>query len=120
MKRDMDLVRDILLEMEKWRTNAANREITIPGHTPDEITYHLGLMREAGLIKAIDATSHDGVAWLPVKLLWDGHEFLDAARSDTMWNKAKETVIKNTGTLTLEALKTALAMLMKHAVMGGR
>jgi len=35
-----------------------------------------------------------------------------------MWNKAKDTLQKNAGALTLEALKTALAMLMKHAASG--
>ncbi len=46
---------------------------------------------------------------------YEGHEFLDAARSDTIWSKAKATVMKNAGTLTLEALKATLAILMKHA-----
>jgi hypothetical protein len=46
------------------------------------------------------------------RLTYEGHELLDAARSDT---KAKATVMKNAGTLTLEALKATLAILMKHA-----
>ncbi len=90
MKRDMDLVRAILIEMEKWTPGQDGGEIEVQGRTPEEITYHLGLMHEAGLIKAINASSHDGEAWLPLKILWDGHEFLDAARSDTVWAKAKQ------------------------------
>jgi hypothetical protein len=119
MKRDMDLVREILIEMEKRPASTPNTPITLTGHTADEITYHLGLMHEAGLIHAIDASSLDGEAWLPVNILWDGHEFLDAARSDTVWKKAKETVLKNTGALTIDALKVALSMAMKHAITGG-
>ncbi len=116
MKRDMDLVREILIEMEKWPANQRDGDITLVGRTSEEIAYHLGLMHEAGLIKAVDASSHDGEAWLPLKILWDGHEFLDAARSDTVWAKAKARVISATGTLTLEALKMALSAIMKEAV----
>jgi hypothetical protein len=75
-------------------------------------------MNQAGLIKALDASSFEGEEWIPVKILWEGHEFLDAARSDTVWAKAKERVISTTGTLTLEALKAALSFVMKQAIAG--
>jgi hypothetical protein len=119
MKRDMDLVREILLEMETWNVDQRDREIVIKGHTPEEITYHLGLMHQAGLIKAADASSRDGEAWLPVDILWDGHEFLEASRNETIWAKAKQKALTTTGTLTLEALKVALSLLIKQAVMAG-
>ncbi len=45
-----------------------------------------------------------------------GYEFLDAARNDTLWAKAKEIVIKKTGTLTVEGVKIALSTLIKHAM----
>lgn len=118
MKRDMDLVRDILVEMEKWPANHTSGGITIEGRTQDEITHHLGLMHGAGLIEAIDASSHDGEAWIPVKILWDGHEFLDAARSDTVWSKAKQRAMSTAGTMTLEAMKAALAYVTKQLITG--
>jgi len=118
MKRDMDLVRDILIEMEKWPVDQRDHEVVVVGHTADEITYHLGLMNEAGLIKAIDAGSFDGEAWLPVKILWAGHEFLDAARSDTVWAKAKQRALSTTGTVTIEAMKAALQWAIRQAVSG--
>jgi len=34
----------------------------------------------------------------------------------TLWAKAKETVTKSTGALTLEGLKIALSTLVKHAL----
>jgi RHS repeat-associated protein len=43
---------------------------------------------------------------------------LDAARNDTLWVKAKETVINKTGSLTVEGLKIALSTLIKHALGG--
>ena len=118
MKRDMDLVRDILIEMEKWPANHRSGEIAIEARTPEEIMHHVGLMHEAGLIEAIDASSHDGEAWLPVKILWDGHEFLDAARSDTVWMKAKQRAMSTAGALTLDAMKAALVFVMKQTITG--
>jgi hypothetical protein len=44
------------------------------------------------------------------------NEFLDAARSDTLWNKAKRGIMQDTGVLTLEGLKIALPALVKHAL----
>ncbi|MGO8839441.1 MAG: DUF2513 domain-containing protein [Limisphaerales bacterium] len=29
-----------------------------------------------------------------VRLTWAGHDFLDAARNDTIWNKAKDEFLK--------------------------
>jgi len=55
-----------------------------------------------------------GVCWKPKRLTYSGHEFLDAARSDTVWNKAKDMVRKATGTITLEAVKVALPEAVKR------
>ncbi len=53
------------------------------------------LLHEAGLIDAEKLTSADGVCGKPKRLTYNGHEFLDAARSDAVWRKAKERSIKN-------------------------
>jgi Hypothetical protein (DUF2513) len=116
MKRDMDLIRALLFEVEKWPFTGGFDTVAIPNRTQEEIAYHVYLAYDAGLIDAVDASSHDGPQWYPKHLTNQGHEFLNAARADTTWNKAKETVINKTGALTLEALKIALGSLMKHAL----
>src|SRR5690348_12661169 len=105
MKRDMDLVRAILFEIEKIPYTGNPVDVQVDGHSHAEISYHILLLTEAALI----ASQHTGPSYKPLRLTWDGHEFLDAARNDTMWAKAKETVTKNTGALSLEALKLALS-----------
>lgn len=119
MKRDWDLMRQILFEVEKWPFTGGFDTITIPNHSEPEISYHVSLLADAGLIEAIDVSSHDGVAWRPKHLTYAGHEFLDAARQDTTWNSAKEKVFKATGTITLEAQKTVLHAMMTKAITGG-
>jgi hypothetical protein len=118
MKRDMDLVRQILLEMEKWPANQRDGRIKIAGHAEAEIMHHLGLLYESGLIHAMDASSMDGEAWLPQKITWEGYEFLEDARSDTMWARAKQHALNTAGTLSLEAVKAALSVVVRQAITG--
>ena len=116
MKRDMDLFRSVLLKVEELpRTDW--HHIRVEGYTLDEVGYHAKLAEDAGFIEAkfLAGTTHEFVVR---RLTYAGHEFLDAARQDTLWQKAKQIVLKNAGTLTVEAMKNALAHLMKNAAHG--
>jgi DNA-binding transcriptional ArsR family regulator len=112
MKRDMDLARAILLKIEEQPFTGAWVEITIDGYSPDEITYHVMLLAEAGLIDADDVSSIANVEWMPKRLTWEGHEFLDAARDNNRWNKAKNTMEKFGG-FVFEIGKQVLLELIK-------
>jgi hypothetical protein len=113
MKRDMDLIREILIECEKQDGAPGLMKIAIEGHSDHEINYHLSLLNEAGLIEA-RALGHGPTAIVqPLRLTWNGHEFLSAARSSKVWDAAKEFTLKTTGTLTLEALKMAIPHVTK-------
>jgi len=90
MKRDMDLCRTILFEVEKFpfRTDWIN--LKIDGYSKDEIAYHVMILNQAGLI---DARNLDTLTdWRPINLTWEGHEFLDAARDNKRWEKAKSAM----------------------------
>ena len=114
MKRDMELVREILLKVEEMPFDGAFHDICIEGRSPKAISYHVMLLHEAGFIEAMDL----GVCWKPIRLTYSGHEFLDAARSDAVWDKAKTAVVERTGVLTLEGLKVALPMVVKDLIAG--
>src|SRR5450432_1997113 len=105
MKRDMDLIRTILLEVEK-STSPGGRQIKLPDHSREELYYNAQLAQDAGLIDARFAPGSTDFHVL--RLTNAGHEFLEAARNDTLWAKAKEIAIKKTGTLTAEGVKVAL------------
>ena len=53
--------------------------------------------------------------WLyyPINLTWEGHEFLDAARDESIWEKALGKLNKKGLPITLELLKFALAESLK-------
>jgi hypothetical protein len=121
MKRDMDLARRILLDLEESpdADGAGGMGIEIEGRTEQEISYHVALLHEAGLLHAIDGSADDEICWMPVRLTWDGHEFLDASREPGRWEKAKRTVLEKTGGLSFEAIKQVLFQLLRDAVTGG-
>ena len=119
MRLDTDLVRDILTKIEGLPFDGGFHDIVVEGHSPGEITYHVVLLHEAGFVEAMDLSTLDcGVCWKPKRLTYAGHQFLDAARNDTVWAKAKAAVMKTTGTLTIEGLKEALPIVVKSLIEG--
>lgn len=115
MKRDMDLIRKMMLQVEE-STSPNGCGIDIRGYIPQEMYYNAKLAQEAGLIEATFAGDYSTVHVL--RLTYDGHEFLDAARNDTLWVKAKDMAAKNAGAVTLEALKIALSVLIRRGLGG--
>ncbi|MDP3795588.1 MAG: DUF2513 domain-containing protein [Polaromonas sp.] len=112
MKRDLDLVRGILQWMEaRPEGRNINWKIEIPGYTAEQIGFHVHLMEQAGLVFARDATFNEAHSpnAIPLSITWSGFEFLDAAKDDTLWAKAKAKVIAPAGgvafTVLLEWLK---------------
>ena len=89
---------------------------SVEGHSGIEVSYHVKLLDQAGLVEAIDRSTLGEFRWVPKQLTWAGHEFLDAARSVTLWERAKSIVLKQTGGLSLEILQEVLINLAKQAV----
>ena len=118
MKRDMDLARAILLALEDSPDVAGGQAITVDGVSDLEVSYHVKLLHDAGLIEAFDFSDQSDFKWVPQRLTWDGHEFLEAARSETIWIKAKQLVTDRVGGISFDVLKAVLVDLAKKAVIG--
>ncbi len=93
MKRDLDLVRKILITIE-GKPTLDPVSVEIEGHEFEEIAFHLLLLKEAGFIDAIISQDEtDEIINVFVsRLTWSGCEFLDLARNDTIWSKSKSTL----------------------------
>lgn len=118
MKRDMDLIREILLRLEvSSEDEQALQPLGDLGYSREQIGYHAYLLVDAGLATGFDLGS-DGIA-LPhfsvESLTWDGHEFLDAARDDARWFKAK-SVLTGVGGFSAVVLKEVLVGMLRQAV----
>ncbi len=117
MKRDMDLARQILFAIEdNDEAPGGWIDLSIPNRSDEEVSYHVKILKDAGLIEAIDLSSSTSFDCKPQRLTWYGHEFLEAARSDTLWERAKTEVMKQTSGLSLELLKMVLIESAKQAL----
>jgi len=117
MKRDMELARLILLEIEKQPSYSSSIELEFDGYSSEQINYHTMLLHEAGLIVAIDASSLSDLCWMPQRLTWQGHEFLEASRNDIAWNKTKEIMARGGG-FVFEIAKSILIKLVEQQLFG--
>lgn len=116
MQRDMDLVREIMFKIEAAHTfDVRLPPIEVEGYTKDQVAYHLVLLKEAELIEAIDTTKGRDGGIRPLRLTWQGHEFLEAARDDSRWNEAKG-LMQKTGGFVFDVVKSVLEQLMMDAV----
>jgi hypothetical protein len=118
MKRDPDLIRKILLALES-KENMTDmltpKEMNLGDWNEEEINYNLLLLLEAGYIIGYKHSADDQTMVLPTRLTWEGHEFLDAARDDTRWEKAKSAISK-VGGWSFEIAKPILMELAKDAI----
>src|SRR5262245_43162701 len=110
MRRDLDLIRKILLTVEDLPTGNVPEEIEIEGYTEEQIGYHSYLLVDSGLAKGVDigAVGDTSPNWQLIHLTSAGHEFAEAARNETSWNKAKSIVKEKAGGATLDILKEVL------------
>jgi hypothetical protein len=91
MKRDMELIREILIAAE-----AHDSSNPCLAYEDPSSAYQIALIKEAGLVEAVIRKDENGLpsGAVVVRLTWAGHDFLDSARDSKIWKLAKEHVIK--------------------------
>lgn len=114
MKRDLDLIRKILLAIEDAPSGWAP-DLKFEGYTDSQVGYHAYLLIDAGLAKGSDvsAMGSEGPEGMISNLTWTGHEFAEAARDETRWKKAIGLVAAKGGAVTLDVMKELLVSLMR-------
>ncbi len=113
MKRDLDLIRQILIRIEECPDPQGPGEIQIEGYSSEQISYHIKLLAGAGLIEAHDLSASGDIYWLAGGLTWQGHEFLDAARNDTVWNRTKDIIKEKGGSIPFTLVQEIVVMVAK-------
>ena len=123
MKRDMDLCRQILLKIEECEETMISdhhqfeADLEKQNYTQAQIGYHVKLLHKANLLEAIDLSSMILADYfIPKSITWQGHEFLENARNETLWEKAKSIAVEKGAGLTLGILQPLLIKLAKEAV----
>jgi predicted transcriptional regulator len=107
MKRDWEVIREILLQLEKKPADKDSLEVAdFPEDKRDAVTYHVELLKEAGLIHAEVGQTAESTYFFANRLTWKGHEFLDAIRNDTIWNRTKQSFLLKGLSMTFDLVKT--------------
>jgi hypothetical protein len=112
MRRDLELLREILLAVELAEGPFDLTDARLGGHSFPELAHHAELLIEAGLIKGEVVYSDSG--GLPVyvrilRLTWAGHEFLATARDERTWQQALGSCPQGPAAVSFEVLCEVLA-----------
>ena len=106
MKRDMDLVRSIMLKAEALPPGPPI--LYRVGEVEDLVLlHHLELLIEAALLRGKITRSQGsrgdviGISGLT----WEGHEWIETVRSDRVWEETKATLSEGEGAMTFELTK---------------
>ena len=124
MKRDLDLVREILLRLEPLSAtpeephplDVGKPPLDIPDYTDQQVVYHIRIMRDGGLIRYDAPLSGPGGVRIPRfgGLRWQGHEFLDDVRDPDTWEATKKKLSKVEGVSLQVAWEIARAYLRTY------
>jgi hypothetical protein len=98
VKRDLDLIRELMLELEaneklngRYRLNCFASELfNRPPEEDDRIAYHLmQILDEGWLVGQYVPTAG---SFDLSRLTADGHDFIDATRSPDIWKRARSAI----------------------------
>ena len=115
MKRDLELIRAILLEVEELPIGQFLSSIEIEGHSDEVIAEHVRLLEEVNFIEAQLAHGRSNFGALQVKayaitrLLNDGHDFIANAKNPTIWKKTTNFIQERGGDVSLAVTKAVMA-----------
>jgi hypothetical protein len=95
MKRDMDLIRSVLLHLEEdiklrekiYSFRNAQDSIAVEGYSDDDVYAHLRMLLDSPFIEGkLMASGGINVRGLT----WEGREFLDTIRDPEIWRRTKD------------------------------
>ncbi len=108
MKRNDDLFRELLFEFESEPSGFLVK--TVANNAPQDVNernHHIDLLSDAGFVVLVPRRGY--------RLTNDGHDYLQAIRSDTIWAKTKQGAAE-VGGMTLGMMKDlAIAYVKKEA-----
>lgn len=90
MTRDWDIIREILTKLEENSSPSNILQLSdFSSEQRESISYHSELLIEAGLVdgKMIKSMGRDILEFFITRLTWNGHEFLDTIKNETVWKK---------------------------------
>lgn len=127
MRLDIDLLRHLLFEIEEkdipGEYTALKLENAVKGFESKYNEYwdrarneHLYILLRAGFIEAKHREDNgDNHFVFPIRLTWEGHNYLNSIRSSDMWSEIKSK-LKSAGSYTIPAIQQIAASLILKKV----
>ena len=116
MKRDMDLARRILQDVEACADRDGLRVINYPDVDQGIVDYHLIYCLHAGLVQGVEHNNNCQHTLYAVNLTPSGHDFVDKSRSNQMWTKAKDALVSKGLPIAIDTLMKSLGKLIDAAI----
>ena len=117
MKRDWDLVRQILLALEE-KPDVDYGLHAMSGVDNEQLVYHASLLLDGGLIDGRVQRTHldrpTSVSML--RLTWAGHELLAHMQDPQVWEEVKTVASKSRVTLAVESIKDIFVDISAKAI----
>lgn len=122
MKLNTECMRDVMLKIESlnYGSNPRMDELhkMLPDYSVEELNYTCLKLSEANYIDII-ATDIDFGAYKEVlnvkEITFRGHQFIEDIRSDSVWQKTKETA-KNIGSFSVHVLTEIAKSVVLQAI----
>lgn len=113
MKRDWDVIREVLSEVETLSAKDSNGLSYNVSTDTTSKSEHAILLWKAGFIEGIDTSGMHRPRLLAQDLTWSGHELLDTIRSQPVWEKIKSTALDKGIDLTFDSVKMLGSIALK-------
>jgi hypothetical protein len=105
----MELVRKIMLAVAATERPLDSMMVRIANYTPEQISEHIRLLHEARLLEGSPTLGADRrLRWSELRLTWWGHDFVECARSETIWRLANQALGPDCATATLDVWRKKL------------
>lgn len=122
MKRDLDLVRSILMYVENADDEVDADDMATERWPIETVAYHVRLMAHHGLLDVSQDVRdmNGGTIELTVAgITWDGQDYLDSIREPKVWGRVKKTLAGTVGSTTLDVVRQTASMVALAMVREG-
>lgn len=106
MKRDPELIRVILKDLQGVSLGEIIEDTKYHEKYDEAVVReHMRLLIEEGFVQGRTQGDRGRISYVSLeRLTWKGHDFLDAAQDNSVWQKAKESVLKPGVSFTFDIL----------------
>lgn len=114
MKRDMDLLRRIMLYLEEsYNAGDGTIPVCIPGIPPEEVWEHCRLLYQSSFIESFeDASDGFGTGCRSGCLTSAGYEFLSLIHDDEEWEAIRKAVAERKLPLSISSIEAVSGYLL--------